>query len=362
MPAESSGGGVLERRIPKTGESVPAIGLGTWQVFDVAGDAAEMAQARDTLKAFVGLGARVVDSSPMYGSSESVTGQLASELGVRAKLFVATKVWTSGKQAGIRQMEDSMRKLRVERLDLMQVHNLVDADTHLATLSDWKASGRIRYAGVTHYHAGAHADLERFVSGGDIDFVQVNYSLAEPEAERRLLRAAADTRTAVIVNRPFAEGAMFRRVKGSPCPSGRRRSAARAGRSSSSSGSSGSRPSPASFRPRAIRRTSSTTSTPPPAPRQTRRCARGCRATSTRCSPPPLRQGPGPQSACRRPREQTGSSREPSARPKRRAIVTWPGGPWSCSPSTTSRPAARPSSEPCAGGSGPPGRFASGSP
>ena len=218
MPAESSGDAVLDRRIPKTGESVPAIGLGTWHVFDVAGDPAEMTQARDTLKAFVGLGARVVDSSPMYGSSESVAGQLASELGVRAQLFIATKVWTSGRQAGVRQMENSMRKLRVQRLDLMQVHNLVDADTHLATFSDWKASGRVRYAGVTHYHAGAHADLERFVKRGNIDFVQVNYSLAEPEAERRLLRAAADSGTAVIVNRPFAEGAMFRRVKGKPVP------------------------------------------------------------------------------------------------------------------------------------------------
>ena len=218
MSLESSAGDVIERRIPKTGESLPAVGLGTWQVFDVAGDAAETARARDTLRAFVELGGRVVDSSPMYGSSEAVTGQLASELGARARLFVATKVWTTGRQAGIRQMEDSMRKLRVERLDLMQVHNLVDADTHLATLSDWKTSGRIRYAGVTHYHAGAHADLERLIKRGDIDFVQVNYSLAEPEAERRLLRAAADSGTAVIVNRPFAEGAMFRRVKGKPVP------------------------------------------------------------------------------------------------------------------------------------------------
>src|ERR1700675_4898020 len=206
MPAESSGDGVLERRIPKTGESVPAVGLGTWQVFDVAGDAAEMAQARDTLKAFVGLGARVVDSSPMYGSSESVTGQLAAELGVRAKLFVATKVWTTGKQAGIRQMEDSMTKLRVERLDLMQVHNLQDTDTHLATLRDWKAAGRVRYVGVTHYHSGAHADLERLIKRGDIDFVQVNYSLAEPEAERRAPGGAAATGAAVIATRPFAEG------------------------------------------------------------------------------------------------------------------------------------------------------------
>jgi aryl-alcohol dehydrogenase-like predicted oxidoreductase len=218
MPADARGGAIVERRIPKTGESIPAVGLGTWQVFDVAGNAAEMAHAKETLKVFVEHGGRVIDSSPMYGSSESVTGQLAAELGVRAKLFVATKVWTTGKQAGIRQMEDSMKKLRVERLDLMQVHNLQDTDTHLATLRDWKAAGRVRYVGVTHYHSGAHAELERFVKRGDIDFIQVNYSLAEPDADRRLLRAAADASTAVIVNRPFAEGAMFRRVKGKPLP------------------------------------------------------------------------------------------------------------------------------------------------
>jgi len=208
----------LQRPIPKTGETIPAVGLGTWQAFDVAGDAAETAQAREALKALVDLGGRVIDSSPMYGSAESVSGQLADELRVKAKLFVATKVWTSGKQAGIRQMEDSMRKLRVERLDLMQVHNLVDAGTHLATLRDWNSAGRVRYLGVTHYHAGAHADLEKIIRPGDIDFVQVNYSLAEPEADRRLLAVAADGRTAVIVNRPFAEGAMFRRVKDKPVP------------------------------------------------------------------------------------------------------------------------------------------------
>ena len=145
----------LERRIPRSGESLPAVGLGTWQVFDVAGDARELGQARETLREFVAGGGRVVDSSPMYGSSETVTGQLAAELGVQDKLFVATKVWTSGKQAGIRQMEDSMRKLRVERLDLMQVHNLVDVQTHLATLADWKAAGRVRYVGVTHYQPSA---------------------------------------------------------------------------------------------------------------------------------------------------------------------------------------------------------------
>src|SRR6266571_4865084 len=197
---------LLERSIPKTGEKIAAVGLGTWQVFDVAGDAAETAQARETLKTFVGLGGRVVDSSPMYGSSVSMTGQLA------------TKVWTSGREAGIRQMEDSMRRLRVERLDLIQVHNLVDASTHLATLREWKKAGRVRYLGVTHYHAGAHADLEKIIRPGDIDFVQVNYSLAEPDAGRRLLAAAAESRTAVIVNRPFAEGAMFRRARDKPLP------------------------------------------------------------------------------------------------------------------------------------------------
>ncbi len=219
MPQGSSAAnGPLARRVPKTGEAIPAVGLGTWQVFDVASDAKEKAQAEETLKAFVELGGRVIDSSPMYGSSESVTGELAAALGVGAKLFVATKVWTSGRQAGIRQMEESMRKLRVERLDLMQVHNLVDASTHLATLREWKNAGRVRYLGVTHYHAGAHADLEKIIRPGDVDFVQVNYSLAEPEAGRRLLAAAADSRTAVIVNRPFAEGAMFRRVRGGPLP------------------------------------------------------------------------------------------------------------------------------------------------
>ena len=208
----------LTRPIPKTGEMLPAVGLGTWQVFDVAGNQVEIGQARETLKVFAERGGRVIDSSPMYGSSESVTGQLATELGLAGKLFVATKVWTSGKQAGIRQMEDSMRKLRVERLDLMQVHNQVDVAAHLATLAEWKAAGRVRYAGITHYHAGAHGDLEKIVARGAVDFVQVNYSLVEPDADKRLLKAAADSRTAVVVNRPFAEGGFFRRTKSAPLP------------------------------------------------------------------------------------------------------------------------------------------------
>ena len=206
------------RRIPKSGEAIPVVGLGTWQVFDVAGNATGLAEARDALARFVALGGRVVDSSPMYGSSEAVLGDLAAGLGVQDRLWVATKVWTTGREAGIRQMEDSMAKLRVARLDLMQVHNLVDADRHLATLADWKKAGRVRYVGVTHYHAGAYADVERYVAKGDLDFLQINYSLAEREAAKRLLPLAAETRTAVLVNRPFAEGALFSRVKGRPLP------------------------------------------------------------------------------------------------------------------------------------------------
>lgn len=209
---------MIERRVPSTGEMVPAVGLGTWQVFDVAGDAAGTGAARETLRAFVAGGGRVVDSSPMYGSAEAVTGQVAADLGVGDRLFVATKVWTSGRQAGVRQMEESLRRLRVSRVDLMQVHNLVDVETHLATLGAWKAAGRVRLVGITHYHAGAHAELERLVRRGGLDAVQINYSLAEPEAGDRLLPAAADAGVAVVVNRPFATAAMFRTVRGRPLP------------------------------------------------------------------------------------------------------------------------------------------------
>lgn len=192
------------------------IGLGTWQTFDVASKA-ERAPLRDVLAEFVKLGGRVVDSSPMYGRSEEVLGDLAVELGVRDQLFVATKVWTSGKAAGIRQMEDSERKLRGP-VDLMQVHNLVDVDTHLATLREWKAAGRIKFIGITHYTAGAFADLERELDKGGIDYVQLNYSLAERDAERRLLPFAAERGVKVIVNRPFGSGSLFRQTRNKPLP------------------------------------------------------------------------------------------------------------------------------------------------
>lgn len=212
---------LIRRALPGTSESLPVVGLGTWQSFDIAGNEPELARARDALRAFVDHGGELIDSSPMYGTAEAVAGELAASLGIHPRLFIATKVWTSGRDTGIRQMETSMTRLQASRkgpLDLMQVHNLVDVEVHLATLRQWKRDKRIRYLGVTHYHAGAHDALAKVIAKGDVDFLQINYSLAEPQADARLLRVAADSATAVIINRPFAEGAMFGRVKGKPVP------------------------------------------------------------------------------------------------------------------------------------------------
>jgi diketogulonate reductase-like aldo/keto reductase len=154
----------------------------------------------------------------MYGSSETVAGDLIAELGMRERLFVATKIWTNGRDAGIAQMETSFRRLRVQRMDLMQVHNLADVATHTRTLLDWKAKKRIRYIGITHYTSSAYAEVERAMKTRQYDFLQINYSLGERESEKRILGIAKDLRMAVIINRPFAEGALFRRVKGKPLP------------------------------------------------------------------------------------------------------------------------------------------------
>ena len=209
---------IVERRIPSSGETIPAIGLGTWRTFDVGGGAAERGPLRDVLQRFADLGGRVIDSSPMYGAAESVVGDLAAELGVGDRLFLATKVWTSGRQAGITQMAESLRRLRARRLDLIQIHNLLDWRTHLRTLRDDKQAGRIRYLGVTHYTAGAYDELERVLRGEALDFAQVNYSLGEREAERRILPVAHERGIAVIVNRPFSEGRLVRRMSGQPLP------------------------------------------------------------------------------------------------------------------------------------------------
>lgn len=209
---------ILKRAIPRSGELLPAVGLGTWQTFDVGAAASERAELTEVLRLMVELGASVIDSSPMYGESERVVGDLAAKLGIRPKLFLATKVWTTGREAGIRQMETSLRLLRAERIDLMQVHNLQDLATHVKTLREWKAAGKIRYLGITHYHAGAHKELERLVKTREYDFVQFNYSMAEREAEARLLPLCAETGTAVIVNRPFSHAGLFNRVRGKPVP------------------------------------------------------------------------------------------------------------------------------------------------
>jgi aryl-alcohol dehydrogenase-like predicted oxidoreductase len=207
-----------KRPVPRTGELLPVIGVGTWRTFDVGPGDAARAELREVLRGMVALGGSVVDSSPMYGEAERVVGDLASELGLHKTLFLATKVWTSGRESGIRQMEASLKLMRTERLDLMQVHNLLDVATHTRTLREWKAAGRIRYLGITHYHEGAYRDLERLVRTRDYDFVQFNYSMAEREADARLLAACADSGTAVIVNRPFSHASLFGRVKGKSLP------------------------------------------------------------------------------------------------------------------------------------------------
>jgi diketogulonate reductase-like aldo/keto reductase len=209
---------ILRKPIPKTGEALPVIGLGTWQTFDVSANEAARAPLKTVLQEFVRAGGSVIDSSPMYGSSESVTGDLAQQLNLHKQLFFATKVWTSGRDAGIRQMEESFRRLRTKRMDLLQVHNLVDYRAHLETLRRWKEQGRVRYIGVTHYTASAYDDLARVLAAEELDFVQLNYSLAEREAEKRLLPLAAEKRLAVLVNRPFAEGQLFRRASGKALP------------------------------------------------------------------------------------------------------------------------------------------------
>jgi len=209
---------ILKRAIPRTGEMLPVVGVGTWQTFDVGPRAPERAELKDVLRTLVAGGGSVIDSSPMYGAAERVVGDLSAELGHRKQLFFATKVWTSGREHGIRQMEDSLRLMRTTTIDLMQVHNLLDLPTHLKTLREWKTAGKIRYLGITHYHEGAHAELERLVKTREYDFVQLNFSLAESEAEARLLPACADSGTAVLVNRPFAHAGLFGRVRDKPLP------------------------------------------------------------------------------------------------------------------------------------------------
>ncbi len=208
---------LITRTIPSSGEKLPAMGLGSWQTFDVSGD--RIAEVQPVLDRFLELGGRLVDSSPMYGNAEAAIGAMLKARKDRAvRPFLATKVWTSGKEDGAAQMRRSAQRFGVKQIDLMQVHNLLDWKTHLPLLREWKQAGTFRYIGVTHYQHSAFDELERIIRREKIDTVQIPYSVVDRVAEKRLLPAAQDAGVAVLVLSPFESGALFRQVKGKPLP------------------------------------------------------------------------------------------------------------------------------------------------
>lgn len=208
---------LIQKPIPATGELLPVIGMGTSRTFDVGPDPGRQQQLANVLQAFFDHGGMLIDSSPMYGNAEQVLGRLLRQTHV-PRLFAATKVWTWGKQAGIEQMQRSMQRMGVQVFDLMQIHNLRDWRTHLETLREWKAAGKIRYLGITTSHGRMHDELEDILGTEPFDFVQFSYHLGNRVAEQRLLPIAAERKIAVLINRPFARGALFRPVKNRPLP------------------------------------------------------------------------------------------------------------------------------------------------
>jgi aryl-alcohol dehydrogenase-like predicted oxidoreductase len=206
------------RPIPRTGELLPAVGLGTWNTFDVDPAGPALAACREVLARFLAGGGRLIDTSPMYGRAEEVIGVLRRQLPEARELFLATKVWTEGEAEGRAQMERSMQRMDTDRVDLMQVHNLLDWQTHLPVLREWKAAGRIRSIGMTHFLLSAFDELERLVRTERLDFVQLPYSLDVRAAEERLLPAARETGTAVLVMRPFGGGRLLQRLQDRPLP------------------------------------------------------------------------------------------------------------------------------------------------
>ena len=209
---------MLTRPIPFSAESLPVIGCGTYVGFNHAPGSEEYTRLPAVLQALFASGGKVLDSSPMYGRSETTTGELLAAAKLHKKAFIATKVWTSGRDAGIRQMEESMRLLGTRRVDLMQVHNLVDWRTQLATLRQWKDEGRIRYIGITHYTSSAYAEVEAVLRAEKLDFLQINYAVDDRDAGARVLPLAADRGVAVLVNTPFGGGGLLRRLQGKPLP------------------------------------------------------------------------------------------------------------------------------------------------
>lgn len=210
---------MMKRPIPSTGEMLPIIGLGTWETFDVEERVtAEIKQLKDVLFTLVSKGGKVVDTSPMYGFAEKNVGTLSTELNVNDKLFMATKVWTTGKERGIEQMNKSLSLMMRDKMDLMQIHNLVDWQIHMKTLREWKEKGKIRYIGISHYREDAYAEMEQIMKTEPIDFIQVNYNIAERKSADRILPLAKEKKLAVLVNQPFGVGKLFQRVKGKSLP------------------------------------------------------------------------------------------------------------------------------------------------
>lgn len=209
---------MLRKTIPGTAESLPVIGLGSSRTFNVGSDDPIMADFVTLIQEFFAQGGELIDSSPMYGSAEQVIGELLKQINSRDRLFAATKVWTDGKQAGIQQMENSAYKWGIDRFDLMQIHNLRDWRTHLETLKAWKAEGKVRYLGITTSHGQSHRELETILRQEPFDFVQLSYNIEDRSVEDRLLPLAADRGIAVLVNRPYQRGSLFRAVKGRNLP------------------------------------------------------------------------------------------------------------------------------------------------
>ncbi len=204
------------RTWPRSSGRVFGVGLGTWRTFDVS--AARREPLAQLVEHFAQAAPAVIDTSPMYGAAEGIVGDILHAHNLRDRIFLATKVWTRGRDAGIAQMEQSFRKLRSERIDLLQIHNLADWRVHLPTLRRYREDGRIRYIGLTHYHAGAYAEMEQILDNEPIDCIQINYSVRAREAERRLLPLAHERGIAVLVNQPFAEGSLLRELSARRLP------------------------------------------------------------------------------------------------------------------------------------------------
>ncbi len=218
-PAASAAAGsaAIRRAIPASGELLPVIGLGTSGPFEVGSDAAARAPLAEVLGAFFDGGSTLIDTSPMYSTAEAVLGELLTPAQQR-RAFIATKVWTRGEQEGIAQMTRSLQLMKRERVELMQVHNLLDLDTHLRTLRRWQEQGRIRYVGITHFTVAAQAEVAAIVEREPLDFVQINYSATTPQAAERLLPLCADRGVATLINRAFDDGRIFARLRGRPLP------------------------------------------------------------------------------------------------------------------------------------------------